>query len=872
MSSGGSSSDRICELVKKLTEAVVFKGRDDVKDADTKVEQITSYSLRILSSHIYPSIQKNDFQITEAIKRKLYTRNHSVGGLSGPDSAVKFEEQNQKLSSQRNLIREKWSVMYLLYTLSGAENTHSLSAVDIAREQSFQAAGRGLPVLSPPQDMTVSAGAETKSTDPSKSRSQALTLLQPASQKLLDQHTQCDLSESLILRDVIYNLQGIDGAHITFTTEADGFSISNKLQVHRPLRVLVRRVCEIGWMYRRVRSYIAKIMASPNKGLVEQALCGALENELTDYFRLIAVLESQLSQDAEDGSAGQSGFTLRRLFVWISEPMERMRLMAQLTDAAKGLKGGALASAIESHVRHGDGSVRTFVQRILSQLARPLFMMMERWLTVGELQDPYREFFVSSSQLDDSVFGQSYDKIWQEQYQLDKAMIPSFMSQALANKILLIGKSINFIRSACEDAKWVSETHISFEGVLSAEGSTTVALLESAINEAAEATHRRLMELILEKYKFREHVIGLKKYLLLGQGDFIQVIVDLLHTEFDKSIRGSSSPVKYMFDRNLLSVLEAAKRASQVQYEDPEVSECISIRTMVPQEGDECGWDVFSLDYVVQSPLRVIFTEEAINKYLRVFKFLWQVKRVEHCLTHTWNLHMIMKRRLSNGEGMLNRAHCVRNEMTHFIVNLHNFMMFEVLEVSWWELVDEIGEAKNLDELIKAHESYIAKIVNKALLGGDSGLTGQLKKIFREILQFCNSQQRLYDDTLAEVDLREQREREAVVMFGKGKNQKAVNLVKEKIKLPDELEKEFKNQVNFVSKKYHMLVSEFFEALRQVGLGTRMGGANQRGSNASQALANTLGFLTFRLDFNEFYSNSQKSERRASMVSSLQAS
>ena len=45
--------------------------------------------------------------------------------------------------------------------------------------------------------------------------------------------------------------------------------------------------------------------------------------------------------------------TLRRLMVWAQDPLERMRLMAVLTDSVGGLRGGALASAVHAHVRHG---------------------------------------------------------------------------------------------------------------------------------------------------------------------------------------------------------------------------------------------------------------------------------------------------------------------------------------------------------------------------------------------------------------------------------------------------------------------------------------------------------------------------------------
>jgi len=40
------------------------------------------------------------------------------------------------------------------------------------------------------------------------------------------------------------------------------------------------------------------------------------------------------------------------------------------------------------------------------------------------------------------------------------------------------------------------------------------------------------------------------------------------------------------------------------------------------------------------------------------------------------------------------------HEMVHFISNIHNYIMVEVLESAWKVCLDEIRVAKDLDELI----------------------------------------------------------------------------------------------------------------------------------------------------------------------------
>ena len=45
-------------------------------------------------------------------------------------------------------------------------------------------------------------------------------------------------------------------------------------------------------------------------------------------------------------------------------------------------------------------------------------------------------------------------KLWHERYVLVEAMLPCFVSAALGEQVLLVGKAINFIRLSCADSQW----------------------------------------------------------------------------------------------------------------------------------------------------------------------------------------------------------------------------------------------------------------------------------------------------------------------------------------------------------------------------------------------------------------------------------
>jgi len=103
---------------------------------------------------------------------------------------------------------------------------------------------------------------------------------------------------------------------------------------------------------------------------------------------------------------------------------ERVRTNSKvITFNTLGKKGGALISAIEAYVRHGDPFVTGLVKRLLKQVrvqavgaralhvdrancvlsafvffqvCTPLYSMIDRWISAGELADPFGEFFVAA--------------------------------------------------------------------------------------------------------------------------------------------------------------------------------------------------------------------------------------------------------------------------------------------------------------------------------------------------------------------------------------------------------------------------------------------------------------------------------------------
>lgn len=90
-------------------------------------------------------------------------------------------------------------------------------------------------------------------------------------------------------------------------------------------------------------------------------------------------------------------------------------------------------------------------------------------------------------------------------------------------------------------------------------------------------------------------------------------------------------PAKELYSYELSSILDAALRSTNSQYDDPEILNNLDVRLMSNFEGDT-GWDIFSLQYTIQGPLLTML-EVSMPKYLQLFKHLWRLKHMEYVLS-----------------------------------------------------------------------------------------------------------------------------------------------------------------------------------------------------------------------------------------------
>ncbi|MCJ1475114.1 Microtubule-nucleating Tub4p (gamma-tubulin) complex component [Lambiella insularis] len=754
-------NDALSSLVSALIPALP---EEDEASADKRHEDALLLTKEILRNHEKLAEAYDINHVSDLIKKKLWRENDA------PDKAIQYSNLYSRLLTLP-ILTQKWGILYLLHQLAepGSEGkerfvsespppatnqSHRETKLGSARArvnelssatQNHEQPAYGLD-HDPMSKVNGHHGNQHQDTPSTREGGKAIAGIEeftPNSQ--VDKPT-----EAALLRDLPFVLQGLSSTNFIFTSTT---TVQLPPSLPIPLISLLHTLAEPSLLYRSLSDFVQ----SRDEGLIGQSLKSAIGTELRSYLGLIATLEGEIRRAiatvTETGSRptiGKAGVTLKRCVVWTRDATMGLRLMSLMAEESENRKGGQLISLIHSFsTSYGDPFVAAFAERMLAHLTRPFYEMLRQWIYDGELSDPYHEFFIIEQ--DQQNKEREIDprrvpatSVWEDKYRLDHATVPSIITENFAKKVFLIGKSLNFIRYGCGDSAWVQ----AYSKEASKElhyGDT--ATLESSIDQAYKTTMARLIHLMNNKFKLNDHLDALKKYLLLGQGDFIALLMESLSSNLDR-------PAGSQYRHTLTAQLEHAIRGSNAQYDSPDVLRRLDARLLELSHG-EIGWDVFTLEYKVDAPVDVIITAWANKQYLVVFNFLWRIKRVEFALGSTWRRYMTGARGvLASVDEKLGRdwkiARCCIAEMIHFVNQLQYYILFEVIEASWDQLQAAIARPDcTLDDLIDAHTTYLKAITHKGLLGSArSSITGTREDSFASQLHYILKIMLAYKDAV----------------------------------------------------------------------------------------------------------------------------
>ncbi|CEP61817.1 Spc98p LALA0_S04e01376g [Lachancea lanzarotensis] len=469
-------------------------------------------------------------------------------------------------------------------------------------------------------------------------------------------------------------------------TTSSLFTLDNS-GIHIPENVLngesgmLRVLFEAGLLYnfleKQVQAHKNNFQAlSPLK----TALLTWVDQKLHDY--MVAV--NNMSNKSHINS-------LKGLYVEIEDWIMELRIYHSLLVQMQELRGDSLLSHVYDLRNHGNPMVKRVAESLYSSLALLYYDYLTNWLLAGQA-DSHQEFFVEQLQ-----------PIERNQilFKLDVDRIPTFIPVATADEIFVIGKTFLFLEKECSEFQWVNACNQKYTQIYQAlrTGAISTQFCSAVTSHYTEVTAycRKVLD---TKYQFPDVLRMLKDVLLMGKGDFVERMISNSAEFLQES---SSTLPGFKLTRCLQdSIKQCSLKFMLGTARSRELVDGIDARVLELGHGS-VGWDVFTLDYLAQKPLLTVFESSRSGgrkEYLRMFNFLWRIKKNNYFLQEQWSRNNTLLRdfrRLGQGKPFvrdvmrkISKVNVLKFNVQHLNRKIENFCLLSIVEKNYTKLHSKI--------------------------------------------------------------------------------------------------------------------------------------------------------------------------------------
>ncbi|XWS46635.1 hypothetical protein CRYUN_Cryun14cG0085500 [Craigia yunnanensis] len=374
-------------------------------------------------------------------------------------------------------------------------------------------------------------------------------------------------------------------------------------------RDLIKGLITLGFYYRELDRFAAKSrnlswIRSADVSPLERAselsnpktkkpsiYCRAIANGLVEILSVyrssvLQIEQKLLSETMPILATVTQG--LNKFFV-ILPPLFELILEIERDD----IRGGQLLNLLHKRCHCGVPELQACIQRVLRNPS-PTF----------QFQDAiYNQQIKKGSQ---KIHGSAGRVPFQKELFLDVKMIgEELFPQSEADKI----------ETMLEDLKESSEFH--------------KRSFECSVDSIRAVAASHLWQLVVVRANLNGHLKALKDYFLLEKGDFFQA-----------AIKTTSEEDKY-FSRVSLQMPSFGITMKSSQVDLPKTRKYTdgssgSVLSNTSSETSLDGWDGIALEYSVDWPLHLFFTQEVLSKYRRIFQYLLRLKRTQMELEKSW--------------------------------------------------------------------------------------------------------------------------------------------------------------------------------------------------------------------------------------------
>lgn len=227
---------------------------------------------------------------------------------------------------------------------------------------------------------------------------------------------------------------------------------------------------------------------------------------------------------------------LQKLLYLLQPTMEIFEVLSNTIKTIKesNMQGAEVLSYLHTRITALVGNTRaqSVISHLTEMAAQPYIKMLQLWVKKGVIVDPHLEFLVSIVNRDIGTLDHYSAEYWEKRYTIHSDKVPTFFREH-SDRILRAGKYLNVIRQ-CGTTQFLASR--SQDDCAAPKFSlANPSAFELFIEEAYTFSSRTLLHVLVEDNDLMGHLLSMKRYLLLHQGDFINQFMDSSEKELSKA-------------------------------------------------------------------------------------------------------------------------------------------------------------------------------------------------------------------------------------------------------------------------------------------------------------------------------------------------
>ncbi|KAK4482173.1 hypothetical protein RD792_009314 [Penstemon davidsonii] len=522
-----------------------------------------------------------------------------------------------------------------------------------------------------------------------------------------------------------------------------------------------------------------------NPSVYQRAIANGIVEVLSVYRSAVLHIEQKLLSDSIPILATVTQ-GLNKFFVLLP-PLYELILEIERDN----IYGGRLLNLLHKRCHCGVPELQTCIQRLLWHGHQVLYNQLASWMVYGILHDQYGEFFVRRQDDRDSECDLRSDTLeklarmstndislndWHLGFHVCLDMLPEYITMQVAESVLFAGKAIRVLRNPSsavqfEDAASNQQTQRGsqrvpgFTGKLPVHKDSNVKniligeellpqseadKIEAMLQDLKESSefHKRSFETAVDSIKaiaanhLWQSFLEESRQLMRLPPRHSTAEADLMVPFQLAALKTISEEDKY-FSRVSLRMPGITVKSSQLElpktkaYSDGDmiVQSDTSLETSID------GWDGISLDYSVEWPLHLFFTQDVLSKYLKIFQYLLQLKRTQMELEKSWAsaMHQDHSDFAKRHSDQNLECNCSFGQFERLRLKARipqGSVTVDVIESQWNVLQSHIQDSRDFTELVGYHQEYLSALISQSFL--DIGSVSRiLDGIMKLCLQFC---------------------------------------------------------------------------------------------------------------------------------------